>query len=622
MAGEENYGYTPPHQGPYAQYDTYIDQGSYDEKLSEFGRSQRPIVDKDGKSQDNEEDVDYAPLEKLVTMMGFESDELTRGMARLWGDISALLEFTRTNMKTHADALAEKWKSPAAESFLLHIGATLYSLDEWKKAADDNATGLYTVASQVEASSKEVQRIWTEYKQKFASTKADLEDSTVGDKIGGVFGVDDAEDLDDLKKRYANQVRPHVQKVASAYLEAVYYKLGAGTKYKGPLNAEVKFPGQVPGRPGAPARPGTPPTRPGGQRPVAPGRPDVPDQPDRPELPDRPDAPDRPDLPNRPDLPSGPELAGGTTAPTAPTAPSQISVPGSGGGGPSHTGPPPSSPVLPSAGGGGGRPGNPGLRAKGAPNRPATPQLPGSGRGAGGPRPGTPQLPGRGGQNAKSGAPGRGGAPSAPQLPGRGGKGARPGAPGRGGQGARPGAPAQGAPGAPKLPGRGAPGTRPGTPRVPGGAGQGPATPPKLAGRGASPVKPGSAPKPALGSPSGGRPGSVGEGIPDQPGAPGRSGAKGAPGLGGRRQPSTAGPGAEPPGARPGVSPALGGRAGTSPKDHDPQAGVHATPQRRQPRTDDDDLWAVDEAAPAVIESPVEENSGRQNPGPALGAGR
>ena len=61
----------------------------------EFGESQRPTVDRDGESQDNPADVDHALIEKLCTMIGYESDEMTRGIARLWHDISTLLDFTR-----------------------------------------------------------------------------------------------------------------------------------------------------------------------------------------------------------------------------------------------------------------------------------------------------------------------------------------------------------------------------------------------------------------------------------------------------------------------------------------------------------------------------------------------
>jgi hypothetical protein len=602
MAGEENYGYTPPHQGPMAQYDTYVKPGSIDQASEEFGQSQRPTVDKDGNSHDNEADVDYAPIEKLYSMMGYESDELTRGMARLWGDISTLLEFTRTNMKAHADALAEKWNSQAARSFLLHVGAALYSLDEWKKAADENSSGLYALAGQVETSSKEVQRIWDDYKREFSAAKADHEDSTTGDKIKGFFGVDDAEDLNDLKKRFADSMRPHVQAVASTYLDTIFYKMGGGTKYKGPLDAAVTFPGQAPGRPGMPARPGTPPARPGGTRPTAPNRPDLQDQPERPDRPEQPDVPDRPDMPNRPD---GLELAGGVTTPPPP--PPQVTIPGGGPGGGPAPAPPPTSPLLPSTGGPGNRPGNPGLRAGNAPTRPsAPPQFPGTGggRGASGPRPGMPQLPGRGGQNARPSAPGRPGAPTPPQLPGRG-QTARPGAPKTAGKG--------GTPTTPQLPGRGASGTRPGTPK----GNQPPATPPNLAGRGGGAgARPGPArPAPAIGDQQR-TPTAGGPDLPDQHGVPQ---ARGSAGLGGRRQPTAPGAG----GAEPDVRPALGGRAGTSPTSQDPFTGTAGAQHRRpQANNPEEDLWAVDEAAPSVIEKPADVQDERRDPGPTLGMSR
>ncbi len=594
MAGEDTFGYTPPYMGPMAQYDTYTKPGSFDQSSEEFGKSQRPTVDDEGKSHDNEADVDHAPLEKLVTMVQAESDEITATFGRLWSDISSLLDFTRRNMKSHADALAEKWNSPAATSFLTHIGAALYSLDEWKKAADENSSGLYALSRQIETSSKEVERLWSEYKAKYGPMKSDQEDQSVGDWFFG----DDA-DLEKLKKDYTDRVRPEVQKIASTYLDVYFTKLGGGTKYKGPLDAAITFP-TAPGRPGAPARPGTPPGRPSGTRPAAPTRPGQQEQPERPERPDSPDVPDRPDMPNRPD---GLELAGTTTAPPPP-APPQVTMPGGGPGGGPAPAPPPTSPLLPSAGGPGSRPGTPSLRAGNAPSRPsAPPQFPGTGggRGSSGQRPGMPQLPGRGGQNARSNAPGRGGMPTTPQLPGR-------------GQTPRPGAPkATGQAATPQLPGRSGSATRPGTTK----GTQPPATPPSLAGRGGGAgARPGpSRPAPAIGdqhrTPTAGGPE-----LPDQHGLPQ---ARGSAGLGGRRQPTAPGAG----GAEPDVRPALGGRGGTNPTGQDPFTGT-ASAQHRRPQTGnpDEDLWAVDEAAPSVIEKPADVQDEHRDPGPTLGMSR
>lgn len=609
MTGE-NFGYTPPHRGPYAQYDDYIKPGTLDNAIDEFGDTQDPIVE-DGEETPNPADVDNAMMDKLWLIVAKESDELTASTARLWRDISSLLEHTRMNVKAHAEALAEKWKSPAAESFLLHVGAGLYSLEEWKKAADENASALSAISGQVATTQTEVKKIWDDYKVREASEKADRESKGLGDLVDGNW----ADDYDEVSREFANKARPYVQDLATAYTEAIYYKLGRGTKYKGPTDAAVKMP-TPPARPGMPAgvtRPSAPPV-PRGDRPAAPQRPEMPQQPERPALPDR---PERPDLPNRPDVPTGVELAGTVTHP-APPPPPQV-APGVPSGGPG--GPPPASPVLPSTGVPG-RPGNPGLRANNPMNRPGTPQVPGApsapGRGGGGQRPGSPQLPGRGGQNARSAAPKRPGAPTAPQLPGRGGQGARPTAPGRG----RAGAPGtQGGPAAPKLPGRGAkPGTQPGSPRQPGGMPTNPATPPKLAGRGGTPAKPTSAPKPTIG---GDRPGVAG--VPDTHGAPtnaATSAPRSAPGLGGRRQQPAGAANSEPPGTRPGVNPALGGRAGAAPAEHDVRNGAYGAPQRRQTRPDDEDLWAVEESAPPVIDRPVDERPDRPEPGPALGAGR
>ena len=604
MSGE-NFGYTPSPSGPHGyQNDDYIGTGALDDAIGRFGDTQ---------SKDNTQDVDNAMMNTLWLIVADESDELTATTAQLWRDISALLEATRSNMKAHAEALAEKWRSPAAESFLRHVGAGLYSLDEWKKAADENAAALSAISGQVSRTQTEVKQIWEDYKVREASEMADRKGSLAADLVD----FNNADSYDEVSREYANKARPHVQALATAYMEAIYYKLGRGTKYKGPTDAAVTVPTMVKPSVVAPTRPGGP-GRPGGSRPNRPGRPtgpelvsdrDRPDRPDRPEIPVQPERPERPEIEDRPDRPQGPTLTGTTTT-VPPTPPTQPTIPTvQPGGGPTHTGLPPTAPVIPPTGGNaGGRPGGPGLRSGSAPNRPSTPAVPGGGAGQA-PRPGTPQLPGRGGQNARPTTPGRG-VPTTPQLPGRGAQGARPTSPlmpGRG-AGGRPGTPNKTAsgtasPGTPSLPGRSAPGKRPGTPH----SAQAPATPPGLAGRGGSPARHGAGPGPEQHGPSG---------VPESTAHPTGTGQPGAPGLGGRRQPTTsAGP--DPQGTRP----VLGGRGAGH--DADQRSDGYSAPQRRQHRAEaDDELWAVDEAAPAVIEKPTEEKPERRDPGPALGTTR
>ncbi len=555
--------------------------------------------------------------------MARESDELTATTAQLWRDISALLEHTRANVQSHAEALALKWKSPAATSFLTHVGAGLYSLDEWKKAADENASALGTISVQVSQTQTEVKKIWDDYKAKEASEMADRKDVGIGDVFDGNY----ADDYDEVSREYANKARPHVQSLATAYTEAIYYKLGRGTQYKGPIDAEVKLPSAVPpstpGAPPRPARPGRPPSRPAGDRPARPGGPELEGQPEA--RPDRPNVPDRPDLPNRPTLPIGPELAGGVVQPPPP-APPQVSVPTTGPGGPGHVGPPPS------------RPGP-------APHRtpaavPAVPTI-----SAATPRPvrvtrscratvaaALPVLsvPARHVRVHRSFPVVVARAPVlarpavvVPRL-----RRTCPAATVRAGVRVRPVVAAvpvpPGSPARATLASRACPVVAAKAVPVRRARGvHGPETPSNLSGRGGSaPGKPNPAPKPALDGTRGARPGGVGD-VPDPHATTGTAGPKSAPGLGGRRQPTAPGQGVEPPGTRPGVNPSLGGRSGTGPSERDLRGGGYPSAQRRQGhQADDEELWAVEEAAPAVIDKPAEERADRPEPGPTLGAGR
>ncbi|MET8148620.1 hypothetical protein ACIBSW_35310 [Actinoplanes sp. NPDC049668] len=537
---------------------------------------------------------DGKTIEEMWEMVRKESDERAFALAAMWNRTSSLLEATRGNLQRHADALRAKWSSAAGDIFMQKVGAALYSIDEWKKIADDNARGLEQIGNKISNTQRDLKPLWEEYLAKQASEgkkRADDEGFQGSDLIDWLPGVDgnDGKSHEDVHNEYKQRFLDKVKPLAETYIDVYISNISRAGKYKGPTNAVVANPGQVP-TPSRPAPPGAPPP---GARGAAPNRPTLPGGAQPPPPPATPGT--GPGAPPA-GLPDGLSLAGGAVAAPAPPAPTAPSVSP----GPAPT--PPPTPAVPA--GFSGRPGVP-------PTGPA-PGRPGAG-------PARPSLPGAGGGGGAPGA--RGPAPSKPTLPGstQNGPGNRPGAPGGGG--ARRG----GAPSAPRLPGSTAEGAgRPGTPRTGAPGGRGPQSPNLGGKRGTAPGAPGS---PSTGANRPGSPQLGGRG--GRPGAPGgpeaettRTGRPGAPGTGAR--PSGAKPG--PVGGKPdlagraaegtagrrapatGPNPALGGRRGAS----------DVPGQRRNARGDgkaegaewaygeDDELWMTESETVSVIETPAE----------------
>ncbi|MET0495084.1 MAG: hypothetical protein ABW000_18335 [Actinoplanes sp.] len=539
-------------------------------------------------------------IEKLWTIVQAQSDEDVRGLAERWRRTSVLLQATRDNLQRHADALAARWQSPAGKIFMSKVGATLYSFDEWKKVADDNASGLHQVADKIAQVQRDFKPVYERYlatrkteDKKVADDKG-FQGRDIGDHLWLVDG-NNGKTPDDVKKDFHDEAVGLVRPLGNLYIDVYIDKISRGSKFKGPTNSVFKnpeAPGGGPSRPPAPSRP--PGARPGRPAGAAPARPTTPNGVDGAP----PAAPNTPTAPPPPGLPDGVSLAGGTVAP-APPAPPPAAPPVT-----SAPGAPPPSPVLPA--GLPGRPGTPptgpGAGRPGGPGKPPSPP-PGGGRGA----PGKPTLPGSGG--GRSAANARGPAPAKPTLPGSTGPG--------GGGGSRPSSPPAGkrgaAPGAPRLPGSTG-GGKPGAPRL-GGPGQGrSAPPPSLGGnRGSAPGEPG-ANRP--GKPAGPKlPGrGNGPGTPEgqgaRPGRPGVGNSPARPDLTGRTN------GAGPKAPTTGPKPALGGRQ-VGPPPAQRARGRAVDDETWEYADGDDELWVTESDAVGTIDAPAEHRPQQQ--GKALG---
>ncbi len=536
-------------------------------------------------------------VDSLWEMVRRESDERVFALAAMWRRASTLLDATRQNLQRHAEALQSKWTSPAGTVFMQKVGASLYSLDEWKQAADDNASGLEQLGAKIGQVQREMKAYYESYQAEQDKQAKKREDENW---VGWVnpFG-ENPKSVEDVRNEAKEGAVALVKPLAEMYMDVYFTKLGRGSVYQGPTNAAFRHEDApaIPARPGSPgAAPGAPGVGGGGlPRPGTPGTGDAPATPTPPPANpgiDTPPAPPAPPGPPPAAAPEGIDLAGGgAPAPAPPTAP----APTPPGVAPGPAPAPPTAPGIPTNLGG--RPTLPPAGPAGRPTPPNKASLPGTGRPAPAPRgpaPGKPTLPGTrgsGGAPSGPGAPGnarRAPAPGSPRLPGSTGPATgRPAAP-------RAGAPGTGrAPQAPSLGGnRGTPPARPAT----GPTGSKPASP-QLGGRG-NPGSPGS-----TGTPRAGR-----------PGAPAPRPGVTKPDLIGR---GTA-PGAKAPAQGP--RPALGGRQ--------VQPGI-PTPRSNGRKNEnevaewtydgDDELWATDSEAVSSIETPAEHRP--QSQGRSLGQG-
>ncbi len=588
---------------------------------------------------------DFRPLEieAHVEMLRRLDDGAAHATAAMWGNAASLFEATRDNISSYGESLRQVWRSDAAEPFFTHIGGTLYSLRLWAAAARANEAAMHRLASAIQTAQQQMATLYAGFKTEVAA----IDENEFGP---GWMGDEDEDDMEAMVEEKSAQSRAILETLAQVFTGTPTQVEG---KFAGPadarpitperMQAALGGPGSGAGAPQAPgggggaagAPPGAPPAAPPRGTPHAvlipgPGGQALLPPPAAPVRPPAPAAPVRGPAPTAPVMPAtGP---GGIGAPPAPPVIGAAgAIPGA------AQGPPPVAPAIGSAG----APSSGLAGTRGAP--PAPPTGVGAGttpagaqalRGAPPSAPGSPPpappsnaLAGRNAPASPAMPPGgRGAPPSAaarPQIPGRaGGPGAPgmapPAPPGGRGLGNRPGQPGRGAPGAPGLQGRQAP-------HAP-GAGMGPPSP------GAS------APRSLLGraNPDGSRPGRATNGrAPIRPGAPGSAGQ---PGLRGRSGPVRAarsetaqtaraalrrgldGRGISTGRSGPASAAASGptGRPATAPqaKRHEEKKAAAAVPQM----VGDEELFAVDPAAPAVIERKQEKVHAKR-PGPALGRG-
>lgn len=609
---------------------------------------------------------DFRPLKITdhVVMLAGMNDGAAHATAEGWGHTGKLFETTSTNMKAYGQALQKEWRSQAAEPFMSHVGGTVYSLDAWAVAARDNERALHRIGDAIQTAQTQMATLYASFQKEVGSI-----DENGALWADNPFGTDPGpEAMTKLVNEKTDESRAIMQTLADVLTgspTATEGKFAGPADARRPTEAEMRkafggggLGGGAPGAPGgagaAPGAPGSRPQAPGGraQAVLIPGSATYQGPP-----PAAPGAPPTSPGQTRGPAPAAP-VAPPAYAPGGPVGPPPappIAPPGAGGattgGATGQVGPPPAAPVIGAAGAAA----SAGLAGtRGAP--PAAPRAPSGGSSAlRGPAPQAPNAPGGSPMSPRSALQGRN-APSAPSSmpPGSGarGGGARPQIPGRSGG---PGSPGMGSPGqgmrSPGSPGMGQPGSRGAGARPGGPGGRGAPGSPALPGRQA-PRAGGGKPGGGMAPPSSGAPRSLqgnrakpesGQGRtgrslngrgPIRAGTPGSAGMQG---LRGRAGPSRAARSETSQTTRAALRRGLDGRGISTGKTGPASSAANgptgrstnAAPAKRYEEkraapvsqiVGDEELFAVDPAAPAVIERKQEKVHAKR-PGPALGRG-
>lgn len=97
-------------------------------------------------------------------------------VADQWASIQKLLQDVKTDIGTHSDDLSQHgWQSKAASAFLARgPGATMKSTEDWRAAADRNATGMKQVVGAIQDAQRTIQQQYDTYQQQMATVMAAL----------------------------------------------------------------------------------------------------------------------------------------------------------------------------------------------------------------------------------------------------------------------------------------------------------------------------------------------------------------------------------------------------------------------------------------------------------------
>ncbi len=167
------------------------------------------------------------------------SDERTTALAQAWTRASELLGQTSVNLRRTAETLAANWQSPAATAFLEQVGAALTSLDDWRYATQDNASGLRAIAEQIMLSQINLSRSYRNYiarAEVLANWLCDYEglwDRPPEYPIREQELTSIRRAASDLaQEEFHPEAKGYTKAIADVYTEVQFTRLGQGRRYE------------------------------------------------------------------------------------------------------------------------------------------------------------------------------------------------------------------------------------------------------------------------------------------------------------------------------------------------------------------------------------------------------
>src|SRR4051794_28287077 len=168
--GSTFYGY----QGKYANVPVYVYDSQYSQVdfPSDFSPTPKPDSNfKDEYSYDYEKLSSPArDIESIRAQIKALGPGSISALGDMWYNAANLLSQVAWTTRNQAEALHNGngkfagWSSPAADEFLRWgPGATLFSLQQWQDAANNNAIGLHQLALHVNSAHSRIDHAWTSY---------------------------------------------------------------------------------------------------------------------------------------------------------------------------------------------------------------------------------------------------------------------------------------------------------------------------------------------------------------------------------------------------------------------------------------------------------------------------
>ncbi len=253
-SAENNFGYTytPDYQAMYGGK-------SPDPKVTYYS-GEMPAEQRIPAYTSSDAHWDQADIDAIHTAIFTLHDGHLKGAATGWEKIVQLLNHVKQSMSDAAKGLAPGWdpaKSSAATNFFHHIGASMWSIDDWITFANQNKHALESVATAVNKARTDMEAIYKNYlsewntnidKANYIASPAYQQelDQTPDYNVGLATSptkttaelqqpfIDAAKAA---REKYTKQARDVIKKLTGEYASN-WGAINEGRKFQGPTNAE------------------------------------------------------------------------------------------------------------------------------------------------------------------------------------------------------------------------------------------------------------------------------------------------------------------------------------------------------------------------------------------------